>query len=68
MEVRRIFRIFRKVISPGAYLVDAIPWLKYFPWYGRELRGEFEKRLRRYTKQLDRVKQQIVCIALPVFT
>jgi hypothetical protein len=37
IETRKGFDLFRKVIRPGTYLVDAIPWLKYISWYGQEL-------------------------------
>ncbi|OAX31628.1 cytochrome P450 [Rhizopogon vinicolor AM-OR11-026] len=55
---------FRKVLKPGAYLVDSIPWLKYFPWYGKELKRGFEIISRLHTSQLNSVKQRIVSIAL----
>ncbi|OJA12871.1 hypothetical protein AZE42_02902 [Rhizopogon vesiculosus] len=58
-EVRLLFGRFCTVLVPGAYLVDSIPWLKYLPWYGRELKSEFETTKRLYTNQLNRVKQQI---------
>ncbi|OJA12081.1 hypothetical protein AZE42_02185 [Rhizopogon vesiculosus] len=50
---------FRKVLKPGAYLVDSIPWLKYFPWYGKELKRGFEIISRLHTGQLNSVKQRI---------
>jgi hypothetical protein len=67
IEIREGFNIFRKVIRPGTYLVDTIPWLKYIPWYAQELRREFERSLRLHTNRLDRIGQQMVCIALPIF-
>ena len=55
-------------IRPGAYLVDSIPWLRYLPWYGQELKREFERGDRIYTGLMNHVKQQLVCnIALPNF-
>jgi len=56
------------VVLPGAYLADSIPWLQYIPWYGRVLKDEFSKSKQLYMKQLKRVRQQIVCIALPIST
>ncbi|KAG1748506.1 cytochrome P450, partial [Suillus paluster] len=58
-RVREHFQILRRAIRPGAYLVDSIPWLKYIPWYGQELKEGFEKNRRLYISQLDRVKQQM---------
>ncbi|KAG1748504.1 cytochrome P450 [Suillus paluster] len=34
-------------------------WLKYLPWYGRELKQAFKRAGQLYTGQLNRVKQQI---------
>lgn len=48
-------------LSPGAYLVDSLPWLKYLPWYGRELRRGFIEDHTLYHRQLDAVKLQMVC-------
>jgi hypothetical protein len=67
IEVRQIITVLRTAVRPGAYLVDSIPWLKYFPWYGKGLKRGFERSERLYTNQLNRVKEQIVCSALPVF-
>ncbi|KAG1730398.1 cytochrome P450 [Suillus paluster] len=58
-EINRLFETFGAVLRPGAYLVDSIPWLKYLPWYGQELKREFERTRQLYTKQLNRVKQQL---------
>jgi hypothetical protein len=66
--VRQRFVALSKAMRPGAYLVDLIPWLKYLPWYGRDLRNEFETVSRFYIAQLNIVKQQIVRIALKTFT
>ncbi|KAG1748508.1 cytochrome P450 [Suillus paluster] len=52
-------RLLRTTIRPGAYLADSIPWLKYIPWYGQELKEGFEKNRRLYISQLNRVKQQM---------
>jgi cytochrome P450 len=43
----------------GAYLVESIPWLKYLPWYGRDLRLEFERRKKAFLGQLNRVREQM---------
>ncbi|KAG2067030.1 cytochrome P450 [Suillus decipiens] len=59
MEARLLLRSAAGVLRHGYYLVDSIPWLKYIPWYAPDLREEFERSTRRYTKQLNRVRQQI---------
>ncbi|KAG1726932.1 cytochrome P450 [Suillus lakei] len=58
-EVHRLFERFRTALHPGAYLVDSIPWLKYLPWYGLDLKRQFESTGKLYTNQLNRVKQQL---------
>ncbi|KAG0697279.1 cytochrome P450 [Suillus ampliporus] len=58
-DVRRRFTSLSKSLRPGAYLVDTIPWLKYIPWYGRELTREFERGKKLYLDQLNRVKEQL---------
>ena len=67
-EVHRLFESYRAAMHPGAYLVDTFPFLQYIPWYGRELRREFEKGKRLFTAQMNRVKQQMVrpCISIPL--
>jgi len=63
-KVRHAVDRVREVLRPGAYLVDLIPWLKYIPWYGQELKRQFESSKQLHTRQLNRVKQQIVSIGL----
>ena len=60
--------MFRKVLRPGAYLVDSFPWLRYIPWYGQELKHAFERCKRLHVNQLNRVKEEIVSITLLIFT
>lgn len=43
-----------------------IPWLKYLPWYAQDLKRGFERNRQLNTDQLNRVKQQIVRIVLPI--
>lgn len=45
---------------PGAYLADSFPWLKYLPWYGRELRQGFIEDYTLFHRQLGAVKRQMV--------
>ncbi|OAX33120.1 cytochrome P450 [Rhizopogon vinicolor AM-OR11-026] len=58
-DVRRRFQELSKSLRPGAYLVDTVPWLKHLPFYGRELRRDFERGKKLYTDQLAVVKEQL---------
>ncbi|KAG1750230.1 cytochrome P450 [Suillus lakei] len=58
-RAREHFKILRKALRPGAYLVDSIPWLKYLPWYGQELKWGYGRYRQLNIDQLNRVKQQI---------
>ncbi|KAG2143792.1 cytochrome P450 [Suillus bovinus] len=49
---------FRAALHPGAYLVDSIPWLKYLPWYARELRDSCRESQKLFIDQLNRLKQE----------
>jgi hypothetical protein len=68
VEVRQIVKIFGEVMRSGNYLVESIPWLKYLPWYGRELRRGREKSERLSTSHMNRVRQQIVSFVLQILT
>ncbi|KAG0695260.1 cytochrome P450 [Suillus ampliporus] len=59
IEFRQTFELVRKVLRPGAYLVDTIPWLKYLPWYGRDLKRGFERTTKVNHTHLNRVKEQM---------
>ncbi|KAG0705942.1 cytochrome P450 [Suillus ampliporus] len=60
IEVNQIIRMNGEVLRrPVAYLVDSIPWLKYIPWYGRDLRRGFERGEKLNVGQLNRVKEQM---------
>ncbi|KAG0700994.1 cytochrome P450 [Suillus ampliporus] len=52
MKTAQIFRT-------GTYLVDWIPWLRYLPWYGRDLKQGFETGKKIYTGNMNRVKEQM---------
>lgn len=61
-EVKRIAEFIDKVhagLHPGAYLVDSIPWLKYFPWYARELRDGHRNSRELFIEQLGRLKREL---------
>ncbi|KAG2366032.1 cytochrome P450 [Suillus spraguei] len=59
LEARLLLKSVGGVARHGNYLVDSIPWLKYLPWYAPDLREEYERTTRRYTKMLNRVRQQM---------
>ncbi|KAG1764745.1 cytochrome P450 [Suillus occidentalis] len=52
-EVREI------LLRPGAYLVESMPWLKHVPWYGKDLKQQYERTKELYTNQLNHVRQQL---------
>ncbi|KAG1799598.1 cytochrome P450 [Suillus variegatus] len=61
-EVKRVAKFadkFRTVLHPGAYLVDSIPWLKYLPWYARDLRDGCRDSQELFVELFDRLKQEI---------
>ncbi|KAG1744389.1 cytochrome P450 [Suillus lakei] len=58
VEMHRIVEM-SAILRPGAHLVDSIPWLRYLPWYGRDLKLGFEMLKKLNTDQLDRVKEQM---------
>ncbi|KAG1736247.1 cytochrome P450 [Suillus lakei] len=59
VEMRQIVGMVAGILRPGAYLVDSIPWLKYLPWYGRDLKLGFERGKKLNTGHLERVKEQM---------
>jgi hypothetical protein len=64
-EVKRVTEFadkFRAALHPGAYLVDSIPWLKYIPWYARDLRDGCRESQKLFIEQLGRLKQELVCM------
>ncbi|KAG1801739.1 cytochrome P450 [Suillus subaureus] len=61
-EVKRVAEFADKVraaLHPGAYLVDSITWLKYLPWYARELRDSYRDSRKLFIEQLGRLKQEL---------
>ncbi|EIW77877.1 cytochrome P450 [Coniophora puteana RWD-64-598 SS2] len=49
----------RLVMSPGAYLVDTIPMLKYLPWYARRLKDGFKKDKELFESHLDDIETKM---------
>ncbi|KAG1750413.1 cytochrome P450 [Suillus paluster] len=54
-----VTRMLVKIMRPGAYLVDTIPWLKYLPWYGRDLKLGFERTTKHNMRRMNCVKKQM---------
>ncbi|KAG1856694.1 cytochrome P450 [Suillus subalutaceus] len=63
VEMLQMSRMVARILRPGAYLVDSIPWLKYLPWYGRELKLGFESRKKVHIDDMERVKEQMTEMA-----
>lgn len=62
-EVARIQQVmlnFSRAMRPGAFLVDRIPWLKYIPGYGRELKEYHNLERQLYRDQMGRVRSEMV--------
>ncbi|KAG1736938.1 cytochrome P450 [Suillus paluster] len=59
IEMSQLIRTTGAVIRTSAYLVNTIPWLKYLPWYSRDLKQGFERRKNIYMGHLNRVKEQM---------
>ncbi|KAG2340515.1 cytochrome P450 [Suillus weaverae] len=61
-EVVRIHKAldhFELVMRPGAFLVDRVPLLRYFPGYGKQLTEWHHEELSLYRHQLERVKSEM---------
>lgn len=59
VEIKQRIKMSNIILRPGAYLVDWIPLLKYLPWYGRDLKQQFESTKKLNIGQLNRVKEQM---------
>ena len=60
IETLRGVALVRKTLRSSPHLVEWIPWLKYIPWYGKELKAAYERRVRLNAGFLNRVKQEMV--------
>ncbi|KAG2137440.1 cytochrome P450 [Suillus bovinus] len=58
-EIRQFMNVFTTIVRPGTYWVDTIPWLRYLPWYGRELKRGFENSQKVYSSHMNRLKQEL---------
>ncbi|KAF9245020.1 cytochrome P450 [Melanogaster broomeanus] len=59
VEVRKSGHRLQVALRPGAYLVDIFPFLKYLPWYGRDLRKGHLLDRRLFGRQMDAVKHEM---------
>ncbi|KAG0695265.1 cytochrome P450 [Suillus ampliporus] len=59
IETNELIGMGGAILRPGAYLVDMIPWLKYLPWYGRDLKQWLERVRNLNDGYLNRVKEQM---------
>ncbi|KAH7922011.1 cytochrome P450 [Leucogyrophana mollusca] len=70
-EVVRIHQVARNALSvilPGAYLVERIPLLRYFPGYTKDLDRWHDEEVQLFREQVDRVKSEVATnVAGPSF-
>jgi hypothetical protein len=59
-RIRKVMEVFQIVMRPGAFLVDRVPILRYFPGYGKQLTEWRRQELGLYSHQLGRVKSEMV--------
>ncbi|KAG1750446.1 cytochrome P450 [Suillus paluster] len=59
IEITEVVKMVNRMLHPGAYLVNSIPWLKYLPWYGQDVKRGFERGKKLNVGQLNRVKEQM---------
>jgi len=67
IQTHQIAAMSRRVIR-DFYVVEWIPWLKYLPWYGRELKMGHEREMQLGNGRLNRVRQEMVPTALSVIS
>jgi hypothetical protein len=60
VRIRKVMEVFQIVMRPGAFLVDRVPLLRYFPGYGKQLNEWRHQELGLYNHQLERVKSEMV--------
>ncbi|KAG0696211.1 cytochrome P450 [Suillus ampliporus] len=59
IEIGKLMKKTGELLRPSVYLVDSIPWLKYLPWYGRDLKQWFKRGTKLDMGHLNRVKEQM---------
>ena len=59
MGVHTALGRFQRAMRPGAYLVDRIPMVRYFPRYGKEMDRWHRYEIKLFREQLARVKNEM---------
>ncbi|KAG1858610.1 cytochrome P450 [Suillus tomentosus] len=59
VRIHRVMEHFQVAMRPGAYLVDRVPLLRYWPGYGKQLVKWHHEELELYKHQLQRVESEI---------
>ncbi|KAG1720323.1 cytochrome P450 [Suillus lakei] len=59
VRIQKIMEHFQVVMRPGAFLVDRVPLLRYWPGYGKQLAEWHREELELYRHQLWRVKSEM---------
>ncbi|KAG2028344.1 cytochrome P450, partial [Suillus americanus] len=59
VRIHRVMEHFQVVMRPGAYLVDRVPLLRYWPGYGKQLDEWHHEELELYRHQLRRVESEV---------
>lgn len=65
LQINRATERLGDALRPGAYLVDAYPFLKYIPIFTSKLKGYHRDELALYRSQVAEVKERRVRIADP---
>jgi hypothetical protein len=60
VRIRRVMEHFQIVMRPGAFLVDRVPLLRYWPGYGKQISEWHHEELELYRHQLRRVESEMV--------
>ncbi|KAH7922020.1 cytochrome P450 [Leucogyrophana mollusca] len=59
VRIQNVARNLQAAILPGAYLVERIPLLRYFPGYTKDLDRWHNEEVQLYREQVDRVKSDV---------
>jgi hypothetical protein len=60
VRIREAMDILQDAMRPGAFLVDRVPLLRYFPGYGKQLNEWRRQELELFSHQLGFVKGEMV--------
>lgn len=59
VRIRKVMEHFQVVMRPGAFLVDRVPLLRYWPGYGKQISEWHREELELYRHQLRRVESEM---------